>query len=233
MERNTILIGIVIIGILMFLNAGLKDNLGGEIKITDIPLEVKPNTIFNIQGYFIPDVDGKYLLEAGPVLCLGGTCQGNVYDRAALITADKSACDGNVHYSGVFEDLKKGEKYIFSLNLESSDILGEYTYQAYVYDKCEANGGVMLSGSERKIIKVNNHARAVEIINGNREGTINDAFDKVANFWDSIVSSWENTHSYIRFILGGLFLIFCTVFVTFPPEKKPNPGQKGVNIYRR
>jgi len=157
MENKTIiLIAILVIGVFIFLRANPKA-MGGEIEITEIPNLVKPESIFNIQGTFVPDESGHYLLEAGPTLCPNG-CKGNVFDRAALITASNSACDGNVHYSGVFKEMNKGEKYSFSFNLKSSDILGEYEYKVYAYDKCEKDGGILLSSSEVKKVLISTSA---------------------------------------------------------------------------
>jgi len=212
-NKSIILIAILVIGVFIFLRAQPKD-MGGEIEITEIPNSVKPDSIFNIQGTFIPDVDGKYLLEAGPVLCPGG-CQGNVFDRAALITASNSACDGNVHYSGVFKEMNKGEKYSFSFNLKSSDILGDYEYKVYAYDKCFSDGGVLLSSSEVKKVLVTTSAREYENLFGNKEGTVNGLYEGTGNFLSSIGSTWENMGNYTKSIVGGMAMIFLIVLVVF------------------
>jgi len=219
MENKTIiLIAILVIGVLIFLRAKPKE-MGGEIEITEIPDSVKPDSIFNIQGTFIPSADGYYLLEAGPVLCPGG-CQGNVFDRAALITADKSACDGNVHYSGIFQEMNKGEKYSFSFNLKSSDILGEYEYKVYAYDKCEKDGGILLSSSEVKKVLVSTSAREQENLFGNKEGTINGLYEGTGNFLSLLGTTWNNMGKYTKSIVGGMALIFITVLLVFKEPRK-------------
>jgi len=220
-NKQIVLIVIALVGIYLFLNAKPKD-MGGEITITQIPLEVKPETIFNIQGYFVPSESGFYLLEAGPVSCPGGTCQGVVFDRGALITADKSACDGNVHYSGIFKEMTKGEKYQFSFNLESSDILGEYSYEVYAYDKCEKDGGVLLDHSGTKKVVVASGARGQEIMFGNKEGTINDFYEGTGNFLTSLGTTWKNMNEYTRFLVGALGIIFLITLIIF---KEPRKGK--------
>ena len=218
--KQIVLIVILVIGVYLFMNAQPKEGMGGEIEITEIPQEVKPTTIFNVQGYFIPDVTATYLLEAGPVLCPGGTCEGVVFNRAALITADKSACDGNVHYSGIFKEMNKGEKYTFSFNLKSSDILGEYSYKVYAYDKCEADGGVLLSSSQAKKVTVATSAREQENLFGNKEGTINNLYEGTGNFLTSLGTTWENMGNYTKSIVGGMALIFLTVLIVFREPKR-------------
>jgi len=222
MEKNKqiVLIIVALVGIYLFLNAKPKD-MGGEIVITQIPQEVKPSTIFNIQGYFVPSESGFYLLEAGPVQC-PGECRGNVFDRAALITADKSACDGNVHYSGIFKEMTKGEKYTFSFNLKSSDIVGEYSYQSYVYNKCEKDGGVLLDHSETKKVTIVEGAREQEIMFGNKEGTINDFYEGTGNFLTSLGTTWKNMNEYTRFLVGALGIIFLVTLIIF---KEPRKGK--------
>jgi len=220
MENKQIaLIVIVLVGIYLFLNAKPKEELGGEITITQIPMEVKPDVVFNIQGHFTPDANGYYLLEAGPVVCPNG-CEGNVFQRAALITADKSACDGNVHYSGIFKEMEKGQKYMFSFNLKSSDILGEYSYQVYAYDKCEKDGGVLLDHSETKKVVVTNGAREQEVMFGNKEGTINDFYEGTGNFLTSLGTTWKNMNEYTRFLVGAMGIILLVVLVVFKEPKK-------------
>ena len=218
-NKQIILIIILIIGVYIFLSAKPKE-MGGEIEITEIPDSVKPEAIFNIQGTFIPNTDGKYLLEAGPTLCLGGTCKGVVFDRAALITASNSACDGNVHYSGIFKEMNKGEKYSFSFNLKSSDILGEYEYQVYAYDKCEKDGGVLLSSSEVKKVLISTSAREQENLFGNKEGTINNIVGGTGNFFSSLGTTWDNMGNYTKSIVGGMALIFITVLLVFKEPRK-------------
>jgi len=217
-NKSIILIAILVIGFYLFLNAKPKD-MGGEIEITEIPMEVKPESIFNIQGTFVPSESGFYLLEVGPVQCPNG-CQGNVFDRAALITADKSACDGNVHYSGIFKEMNKGEKYIFSFNLKSSDILGEYEYKVYAYDKCEADGGVLLSSSEVKKVTVATSAREQENLFGNKEGTINNLIGGTGNFLTSLGTTWSNMGGYTKSIVGGMALIFITILLVFKEPRR-------------
>ena len=113
------------------------------------------------------------------------------------------------------KEMKKGEKYTFSFNLKSSDILGEYTYKVYAYDKCEANGGVMLTGSEVKIVTVINSASNQELVLGNKEGTINNLYEGTGNFLSSLGTTWNNMNEYTQFLLGGIGIILLITMILF------------------
>lgn len=226
MNKTILLLLILAIGVFLFINAKPKAEMGGVVTITDIPTEVRPSVPFTIKGTFTPSADGVYLLEAGPVKCPNG-CAGNVFELTTptmsiapgVLMADDSACDGNVHFSGVFQEMKKGVTYPYSFNLRSSRIEGDYEYAVYAYDKCGKDGGVELTTSGRKPITVSSDAPATEVDwSGNREGSVSDSF---VTFYDTALATWKNMDSNIQFLLGGIMVMFVIILFAFQPPKRP------------
>lgn len=220
---QTILLIVLVIaaGYVIISNPRDTEYMGGTFNITEIPTAVLPDTTFNVKGTFTPSKTGTYLIEVGPIKCPDG-CDGNVFNRKATLTASASACDGNLHFSGLFEEMEKDEVYDFSFNVKSSDIIGEYTYQVYAYDKCSKDGGKELAASEQRIINVRDSVPESDVDEyGHQAGLINDvSFDGFTKTWSSITAWWNDCDEYVKFIVGALGIMIIVVLFGFQTPKK-------------
>lgn len=196
-------------------NSGKKDDKVDPAKLGGVftfkaPEEVKPESLFTIEGTFKASAGGSYLLEAGPIECPGG-CEGNVYS-VVLFQASKSACDGNVHYAGKKVYLNSGDVAEFDLNVRAPNTVGTYTYAIGAYTNCFKDGGEEIVRSRAFNIDVKEDApviKAKEITDESVEpGTVDNLKTGFTDIGDWIERNKDNKLLlYSIAAIAGIFLI--------------------------
>lgn len=115
--------------------------LRGEWQNIGIPPQVAPGEQFEIKAKFVALEDGKYYLEAG------------LLPTRYSITAEGSQCDGDIHFAGVYQELKKDESVDIKFKVMAYKEEGTYSAVIGAYTGCINDGGK----------KVNTLSQAVKV----------------------------------------------------------------------
>lgn len=111
--------------------------LGGSWSNVNIPLNVKPSTVYQSSATFTANLDGIYYLEAWI---------NNEKNPLSVVNVPVgSKCDGSKEASGKFVQMSKGQSVNLVFNTLSRQEEGTYSHIIGAYSNCIDRGGQILA----------------------------------------------------------------------------------------
>lgn len=132
--------------------------LSGKFSNVKIPLNVKPNKVYQSAATFTANSDGIYYLEAW--------INNEKNPLAIANVAIGSKCDGSKEASGEYFKLKAGQSIDVVFNTQSRADEGVYTHILGAYSECLSKGGKILAVEKSPIKVVLNEGKTGTLIGG-------------------------------------------------------------------